>query len=196
MKSLNLKYPLDWQDEAFIRSFPKNLPSFASAELKPLENRFILLFNQQFEYIGDRQSQSHFLMCAYVLAAYQLQVEKKRERDLLVQELTEAFKKFGAKFIVWSMRIMLWLRLYNRKHIESRMLTDIKGRYGQSFEVEEEQKKNQYTMLVGKCGFHDFFKRSGYPELTFEPCAIQSYTSHNINKTWGVWYTCPQPRGY
>ena len=182
MDALNLKYKLDWQDRAFLKSFPKSLPFVKSNEFEKLHSRFIVLFNEQVNYISDRQSQSHFIMCAYVLAAYLQEMNKGRDRGVVIQELVDAFKKFGARFIIWSMRLMLWLRLYNRKYIENRTFQDVKRRYGDAFKLVEEKKAQQYTMVISKCAYYDFFNRHQLPELTKIFCAWDNLWSDEINR--------------
>lgn len=182
MKDLKLKYDLDWQDKSFIKVLPKNIKSLSRKEKEITHLRFIEIFNAEEQNITDKQSQSHQLMCAYVLASYEMMMSKSSNKQNVIEELSNALKNFGGKYIQWSMKIMLWIKRDKQKFIENAAIEKSTASYGDSFEIGEERNENQFTSIVKKCGYFDFFKRNGVPELTKIFCEWDSLWADEINK--------------
>lgn len=181
MKKLETKYELDWQDKSFIKSFMRNIKSFSAMERQTALERSVEIFNLQKNYISDKQSQSHQLMCSFVLAAYECMALKKNEEDT-IKELTTALKQHGGKYIQWSMRIMLWIKRDKKKFIENAAIEKSRETYGESFTIEEFRMDNKYSSIVKKCGYYDFFNKNGKPELTKIFCHWDSLWADEINK--------------
>jgi len=193
MKNLHTPYRLNWIERSFIRSFPKRIEELDSAATLQAKQLFITLFNEESQYISDRQSQTHFVMCAYVLAIYKTLIRKGITKEKSIQVLTKHLSEFGSGTIKWSMRIALWLRLYNRKTVESNSLKNVEHRYGDTFDVGEEKGIDQYVMVIKKCGFNDFFKRQSAPELTKIFCEWDHLWANEINrnKSCGIQFLRP-----
>ncbi len=181
MKKLETKYALDWQDKSFIKSFAKNIKSFSAKERQSAEERFIEIFNSQKNYISDKQSQSHLLMCSFALAVFE-NLNLKKNQEGSIQELTTALKQFGGKYIQWSMKIMLWIKQDKKKFIENAAIEKSRATYGESFEIMELRAENTFSSIVKKCGYYEFFKRNGIPELTKIFCEWDSLWADEINK--------------
>lgn len=181
VKELNNKYVLDWQDKSFIKSFSKNIKSFSPKEREITILRFIEIFNSEVNNITDKQSQSHQIMCSFVLAAFENLASKKGTKEA-IEELTETLKKFGGKYVQWSMKIMLWVKRDKKKFIENAATEKSKETYGESFIISEERNENQFTSIVKKCGYFEFFKRKDKPELTKVFCEWDSLWADEINK--------------
>lgn len=129
----------------------------SKSEKEVIKQRFISIFNAEQQYIMDKQSQSHQLMCAYILAAYESLLVKLNNKETVIIELSEALKGFGGKYIQWSMKIMLWMKRDKRKFIEKAAIEKSKATYGDSFSIEAERYENQFTSVVKKCGYFNFF---------------------------------------
>lgn len=181
MKQLKTKYELDWQDKSFIKTFIKNIESLSEKEKENTVQRFVEIFNAEKNNITDKQSQSHQIMCAFVLAAFEKLSINNCKEDAL-NELTETLKKFGGKFIQWSMKIMLWVKRDKQKFLENAAIEKSKETYGDSFVIDEERKDRQFTSIVKKCGYYEFFRRNGKPELTGIFCAWDLLWADEINK--------------
>jgi len=179
MNDIQWRYKPNWVENSFIRFFRKTV----SQHLDPREVHldFVQIYHEEVKHIGDRQSQTHYVMCAYVLAAYIALLEKKESQEA-IKDLEEVMVRFGAGFTKWSMRIFLWLGLYNRKYVETKVAKTTEERYGGAFSISEERGRESYVIKVHKCAYNDFFKRRGYPELTKVFCAWDTIWSKEINR--------------
>ncbi|MEK6153117.1 L-2-amino-thiazoline-4-carboxylic acid hydrolase [Flavobacteriaceae bacterium 3-367] len=175
------KYKLNWAEKSFMRAFPRRIPNLDKTQLPKLQESFALVFENEKEHITDRQSQTHYIMCAYVLAAHQLLLAQGLHPEKSMEALTQSFGQFGARWVKWSMRIAIWFRVYTRKYLESNTLKTIRARYGNTFSVQEEKEKDSYALVVHKCGYHGFFLRNGHPELTPIFCQWDNIWSEEIN---------------
>ncbi len=181
MKRLETKYELNWQDKNFFKHFTKNIKSFSSTERQSVEEKFVIIFNSQKNEISDKQSQSHLLMCSLILAAFERLIMNNSKEDS-IQELTTALKQFGGKYIRWSMKIMLWVKRDKKKFIENAAIKKSGEIYGKSFMIEELRNDNTFSSIVKKCGYYEFFKRNGIPELTKVFCEWDSLWADEINR--------------
>jgi len=197
MKKTKSKYKLNWIERNFISSFPKRCVNLNKAEKEDMNRLFREILNQEQEFITDRKSQTHQIMCSYIYAGYKIYSKKGLNKELIKKELTDILLSFGGKFIKWSMRIMLRLKLYSRRTIESKSLISTQERYGSSFTINAESNTNQYTLIINKCCFNDFFKRNNAVELTPIFCEWDKLWSEEINrnKNCGIIFTRPSTLG-
>lgn len=181
MSTLAGKYKLSWVEKSFVRTFPRRIPSLDKTQLPKLQESFVRVFEGEIEHITDQQSQTHYIMCAYVLAAHKLLLSQGMDATQSMDALTKSFQQFGAGWVKWSMRIAIWFKIFTRKYLESNTLKTTRTRYGNTFSVQEEKEKDSYTLVIHKCGYHGFFLRHGHPELTPIFCQWDNIWSEEIN---------------
>ena len=124
-------------------------------------------------------------------------MEMKWEQEKAKKELERILLSFGGRFVRITMRIMLFLKIYNRKTVETDSFKTMKNRYGNSFSVQEEKAEDQYAMVISKCCYNDFFIRNKKPELTSIFCAWDSLWSEEINRnrSCGIRFERPSTLG-
>ncbi len=180
---INNKYPLSWYDKSFMRSFIRNVTSLSSEERENAIRRFVEIFNAEASNITDRASQSHHIMCAFVLAAYE-QLRSKTGKQEAISELAEALKKHGGKFMKWGTRMVMKIlsKKKLRNFIENFSLRRSQEAYGDTFLIVEERGEDYFASVVKRCGYFEFLKRKGVPELTKVFCEWDTLWSNEINR--------------
>lgn len=139
------------------------------------------IFEENVSYIVDAQSQSHYLMTSYVLAAYRqlcsLGISKVQSMDLLER----CFKSVGAFWIKWLVRIGLFLHRDKLKFFTKSIASRSDRAYGKSFQIiHENHAEGGFVAKVKRCGYHDFFLRNNAEELTRVLCRWDNNWSDEI----------------
>lgn len=195
ISALNQVYPLNFLDKSFLRTFLKHISVLSDAEKKQVMADFVQVFNQSSQFITDKSSQGHYIMCAMVQATYGVLLVKFSQEEA-IDILTQAIKQIGGKYILWSMKIMLLISRNKRAFIEHAAQSKSKQIYGDAFVITEEQYANRYVSVVKQCGYDDFFTRNGKPELTQVFCAWDELWFGEINKqSCGIQFKRPETLG-
>ncbi|NOX37712.1 MAG: L-2-amino-thiazoline-4-carboxylic acid hydrolase [Calditrichaeota bacterium] len=143
--------------------------------------RFIEIFNRESDRIIDAPGQSHLLMCACVLAIYQVLTEKEVDRQTILRELEMAFRKASGNYVKWYVRFMLWISRDKKKFIETSVRRSNRS-FGNLFDIVTERTDRQFTSVVKTCGYFDFFQRHQVPELTRIFCAWDALWTEEIHR--------------
>lgn len=161
---------------AFLRSLKTNLPEDVwydwpslRAEISSAAEK---IFFDNRSSILDPAAQGHILMTSYILAAYRVLMAYSLSRDEILNVLTRSFSSYGAFWMKWGMR--LGLKFSRNPMAMISTFAERRGisAYGKSFEIQSEGDQRQfYSSNVTKCGYHEFFKKNGVPELTPVMCS-------------------------
>ena len=192
LKHLRPKYRISLKEKYYLISLMSSIRYDSKQEKHEIFTRFGEIFNSEMNNISDKQSQTWFLICSFMLSCYEV-MQKRKERELLISELSEALSKQGKQGVKWSIKLLLWFSKNIRKSLEYNSYHNAKERYGESFELDLVKDSKKFTTVVHKCGFHDFFLRRNAPELTKAMCQWDNNWADVINQSKrGVKFNRPQ----
>lgn len=182
MSELNITYSLNFQDRNFIKCLPKTLKNISKEAHKNIKANFIEIFNNEKDYILDKQSQSFLIMCSYIMAYFNFLNSKDISKELIIGQLKNSLiKSGGGKYVIFFTKLMLWTKVDKRKFIENSTHKSKKA-FGSFLTMTEEKEECKFTSIVTKCGIHAFFRRHKIPELTTVFCSWDNLWAKEINK--------------
>ncbi|MBL1419786.1 MAG: L-2-amino-thiazoline-4-carboxylic acid hydrolase [Alphaproteobacteria bacterium] len=181
MKIDDLPYKMGWADKLLIKKLHKYIADFDKYDNRKTAKIFAKIMAKNVGYITDEPSQTHMIACAYIMATYEQLRLNGDDQQQALDKLTWAFKQPGRLMVTWGMRLWLWLSRDIRGGIEHENIRKEKL-YGQQFEFSAEIGESHYISVVSVCGYHEFFKRNSYPELTAIFCAWDVLWTDEIDK--------------
>jgi len=154
-------------------------------EVDYLLNRIVVeadhVFKSHLDYAVDKPSQGHLLLVSYIWAADEVLSGPLKEPGKVKSILVKAVCDPGRFFVKWSMRLSLMLARDKMKMMKDGATRKL-SMYGKQFSMEcKEPDDNTFIMLVSTCGFHEFFKQKGKPELTDVLCEWDKIWYQEIN---------------
>ena len=172
-------YPWDIYSITFERHYMKHLrrelnnvapgekvESICTAVPKEVEK----IFTSNTKRILDKPGQRDILMASYVLASYCIARQHIDDVDLVKQSIKNAFCSYGRGFIKLITRLsLLFSRDRMKAMVESSKNLDQKHGKHMVWEAEGDG-VSFYSENIKQCGYHEFFKANGAPELTILLC--------------------------
>lgn len=186
-----LPYKWTYQSPLTERSYIKNIRKLLSTKnrqtntdkmIKDIKFKADELFFNNLSYLQDAQSQLYYLITSYILATYWVLKENNFPNNEAENIIETGFKKTGEFWIKWPVRIGLFFSKDRMKYLYRISGPSVKENFGKLFEIETTgDPKTQFTNHVTRCGFHEFFKRHGVPELTRLMCSWDENWYNEIN---------------
>lgn len=179
---MNASAPHPWErfdamfEQGYMKHLRRQLNSIVSNEkAENICNAVISeaekVFTANLRRITDKPSQGHILMTSYVLASYRVLQQRIDDVESIKDIIEKAFCEPGRIWIQWAMRLSLLFAQDKMKMIVGQ--TDKSAAsYGKSTVIENQGDGiSFYSSNVKRCGYHEFFKANGTPELTRLFCA-------------------------
>lgn len=179
---MNVSVPYTWDrfDTMFEQGYMKHLRhalnDFVSKEqAENICNEIIAeaekVFAANLGRIIDKPAQGHILMTSYVLASYRILQQYIDDVASIKRIIGDAVCEPGMGWIQWAVRLSLFLARDKMKMMVEQTNKKAVG-YGESFVIEQQgDGASFYSSNVKRCGYHEFFKANGAPELTRLLCA-------------------------
>ncbi len=168
-------YPWDIYSITFERHYMKHLrrelnnvapgekvESICTAVPKEVEK----IFTSNTKRILDKPGQRDILMASYVLASYCIARQHIDDVDLVKQVVGNAFCSYGQTWVKMMTRLSLF---FSRDKMKTMVDYNKKAalKHGKNTVFEEEGDGILFHSInVKQCGYHEFFKANGAPELT------------------------------
>ncbi len=142
----------------------------------------------------DTATRAIVLYAASVAAAYEILAEAGWSLDAARERLREAFAETaGGRWVPWGTR---WLVRFLGTRRTVRFMGGERALkwYGPSFSFSLEMADSRcFVTRVGRCGFHDYLRRFGVPELTPVFCSWDLLWADELNRPGtGVRFSRPQ----
>jgi len=174
------KYKFRWthiakySEKTFVQTIVKKLNSFSKGRninvKEKISSRATLIFEGNLYHVADETAQFHTLLMSYVLASIQVITEQHNEK-VAKTFVKETFSEIGEFWVAISFKVGMFLSPNKFDFIIKNCGDGIKDYYGLGFDIEvNTDRKNYLLTRVTKCGFHEFFKNNGRPELTTLLC--------------------------
>lgn len=188
---LQSPYPWTYLDRSFPRAFLKSLRKSIPRKIdahwgsidRDIQKAAEEIFSSNQTAIVDSAAQGHVLMTSYILASYRTLLSHSLTETEAMEVISSAFSSYGEFWMKWGMKLALFFSKDPMRMIKRFAESRGKATYGASFQIENEGDGNStYTSSVKRCGYYDFFKRNGCPELTGIMCRWDLNWANQISK--------------
>ncbi len=133
--------------------------------------------------LPDRATENIVVYCAAVLAAYRLLQRRGVAPEAARERLTQIYSQAaGGRWVAGSTRLALRF-MDPQRFVRAFGGERARQGYGATFAFVEEEGPDVYRNRVTRCGFHDYLKRHGAPELTQVFCAWDLLWADEINRS-------------
>ncbi len=141
--------------------------------------------------IVDLPSRSHVLMTSYLLSGVEV-LERITDSNNAQSIVRRAFVENGRIMISLIMKFAMFFSRNEFGFILKNSGEGVVEAYGKGFDIDLETDNSTFlTTRVTKCGFHEFFKKNGRPELTKSICDWDNNWSNTLRNSKHVRFHRP-----
>ena len=156
-----------------------------------ISDRAAEVFDSNRELITDQPSQFHLMLTSYLLSAVQI-LEVRTTADQAQEIARKAFIDNGRVLVSLFIRGGMLLSKDKFGYILKNTGEEVVKAYGDGFDIEVDTDNATFTTTrVKKCGFHEFFKKNGRPELTSLMCDWDNNWSDTLKTNRHVEFSRP-----